>query len=67
LLIFFVVAIYSQSSDAEKFAEEDRKAMERVALKNETEEYAYTLKQSLDDTTVKQKYVIRFEFSGKME
>jgi hypothetical protein len=32
--------------------------MEKITLKNEIEEYAYTLKQATDDSTVKQKYVL---------
>jgi len=41
--------------DAEKFAEEDRKVMEKVALINEIETYAYSLKQSLGEESVKKK------------
>lgn len=44
--------------DAEKFAEEDRKAMEKVTVKNEIEEYAYNIKQCTDEPTVKQKLTV---------
>lgn len=44
--------------DAEKFAEEDRKVMEKITLGNEIEEYAYTLKQSIEDSAVQKKYAL---------
>jgi L1 cell adhesion molecule like protein len=44
--------------DAEKYAEEDRKAMEKVQLKNQVEEYAYNLKTSIEDEVVKQRLTV---------
>jgi len=39
-------------SDAERFAEEDKRHSERIAAKNGLEGYAYSLKTSLDDEKV---------------
>jgi len=44
--------------EAERFAEEDRKAMERVTLKNEIEEYAYNLTSSIEDESIKQRLTV---------
>jgi heat shock protein 1/8 len=44
--------------DAEKYAEEDRKAMEKVQIKNQVEEYAYNLKTSIEDEVVKQRLTV---------
>jgi len=41
--------------DAEKFAEDDKKAREKVEAKNGLEQYAYTLKQSITEEGVKDK------------
>lgn len=41
--------------DAERFAEEDKKALQKIALKNEIEEYAYNLKQAIQDEEVKKR------------
>ena len=41
--------------DAEKYAEEDKKVADRIAAKNKLENYAYSLKTTLDDQSVKQK------------
>lgn len=41
--------------DAEKFAEEDKKALQKIALKNEIEEYVYNLKQAVQDDEVKKR------------
>jgi len=41
--------------DAEKYAEDDKKARERVEAKNSLEQYAYTLKQSIAEEGVKDK------------
>ena len=42
--------------DAERFAEEDKKALQKIALKNEIEEYVYNLKQAVLDDEVKKRY-----------
>jgi L1 cell adhesion molecule like protein len=41
--------------DAEKFAEQDKKVRERVEAKNGLEQYAYNLKQSVNEDGVKDK------------
>jgi len=41
--------------DAERYAEEDKKAKEKVEAKNGLEQYAYTLKQSITEEGVKDK------------
>jgi L1 cell adhesion molecule like protein len=41
--------------DAEKYAEEDKKVQERIAAKNKLENYAYSLRTSLDDESIKSK------------
>jgi len=41
--------------DAEKFAEQDKKAKEKVEAKNGLEQYAYNLKQSIEEQGVKDK------------
>jgi len=41
--------------DAERYAEDDKKAREKVEAKNSLEQYAYTLKQSLTEDGVKDK------------
>jgi len=41
--------------DAEKYAEEDKKAKEKVEAKNGLEQYAYNLKQSITEEGVKDK------------
>jgi heat shock protein 1/8 len=42
--------------DAEKYAEEDAKVADRVAAKNGLESYAYSLKQTLDNAELKDKF-----------
>jgi L1 cell adhesion molecule like protein len=44
-------------SDAEKLAEEDKKAMERVEAKNELESYLYNARNSFREEKVKEKMV----------
>jgi len=41
--------------DAEKYADDDKKFKERVEAKNQLEQYAYTLKQSITEEGVKDK------------
>jgi len=41
--------------DAEKYAEDDKRAREKVEAKNSLEQYAYTLKQSITEDGVKDK------------
>jgi len=41
--------------DAEKYAEEDKKVQERISAKNKLENYAYSLRTSLDDESIKTK------------
>jgi L1 cell adhesion molecule like protein len=41
--------------DAERYAEDDKKAKEKVEAKNALEQYAYTLKQSITEEGVKDK------------
>jgi len=41
--------------DAERYAEADRKAMEKVAAKNELEEYIFRVKESMQEDGVKTK------------
>lgn len=41
--------------DAEKYAEQDKKAMEKVAAKNEFEEYIFRIKDSMQEDGVKTK------------
>ena len=41
--------------DAEKYAEEDKKVQERISAKNKLENYAYSLRTSLDDESIKSK------------
>jgi len=52
--------------DAEKYAEVDKKAMERVAAKNELEEYLFRLKESLDEEGIQKKLTLaeRNKISG---
>lgn len=41
--------------DAEKYAEADKRAMEKVAAKNELEEYIFRVKESMEEEGVKKK------------
>jgi heat shock protein 1/8 len=41
--------------DAEKYAEEDKKVQERITAKNKLENYAYSLRTSIDDEATKAK------------
>ena len=42
--------------DAEKFKEEDQKVKERIESKNALENYIYTIKNSMDDEKLKDKF-----------
>jgi L1 cell adhesion molecule like protein len=44
--------------DAERFAEEDKKSLQKIALKNEIEEYVYNLKQAVLDDEVKKRLTV---------
>lgn len=51
-----IAEIEQMVADAEKYADEDAKVAERVAAKNGLESYAYSLKQTLDNGELKDKF-----------
>lgn len=48
--------IEKMEEDARKWEEEDRKALEKVQAKNELESFAYTIKNTMEDEKIKDKF-----------